>query len=503
MVTVYVVDIHQMYNYYFCMEKYDYEDVNQRLQDGKTLTSQFRNEVWIANQGLIFDVIAKELKKYKPKFLSDEQRDDLTQYIEEKFFDLIEKYDPTKGVPPNAFFREFLGYEIRNEIKKIAVENYSENVAFEDWNGSYEEDSSQKINYEEEKRLRDELGNEIERKIRTAKKTTIKEKLDLQILVYMEFLGAYGDGAKSFDQIKGIVEKKFPGQKIKTSEINKIISNFTSILYKDSKYRAIESSFMPERKIQSRDLALMNYIAEQNKKIGNLKQYPTRDDILHDDKMQQMFGCVDTINKSIKRLREIKHCQIEIKQQRKSGSHGGGGYWLRNPEETLSLSNQDLFTIGLLEHLIKLNGNTPLAKKFDSIKEKILEEAGAVSFEKTKDEPVSFMLTQKQIANLINPLSEEIFEGIFTATRNHLFLNFSYTGKEKKIDVHLKPYHLIFYDDEWFILGAEEDEFGNEKYSWFASKKIDCIYGRRDEKFIPNQDYNIDDFMPFSTNEVR
>ncbi len=495
------------------MENYDYEEINRRLQNGEPLTSQFRNEIWFANQGLIFDVVAKELRKYKSKFLSDEQRDDLTQYAGEKFFELIEKYDSTKGVPPNAFFREFLGYEIRNEIKKSAEENYYENAAFEDWNGGYEEDSSPKIDYEEEsfrgidyeeeKRLRNELGNEIERKIRTAKKTTIKEKLDLQILVYMEFLGAYGDGAKSFDQIKGIVEKKFPGQKIKSSEINKIISNFTSILYKDSKYRVIESSFMPDRKIQSRDLALMNYIAEQNKKIGNSKQYPTRDDILHDDKMQQMFGCVDTINKSIKRLREIKHCQIEIKQQRKSGSHGGGGYWLRNPEETLSLSNQDLFTIGLLEHLIKLNGNTPLAKKFDSIKEKILEEAGAVSFEKTKDEPVSFMLTQKQIANLINPLSEEIFEGIFTATRNHLFLDFSYSGKEKKLDVHLKPYHLIFYDDEWFILGAEEDDFGNEKYSWFASRKIDYIYGRKDEKFIPNQDFNIDDFMPLSMGKVR
>lgn len=484
------------------MEKYDYDEVNSRLQNGEPLTEEFQLKVWLANQGLIFDVIKKKLYK---RSISYEQMEELKQYAKEEFYQLIGKYDPKTGVPPNAYFRKKLGYKIQDEIRNLLNQNSSEKTGVEDWQGSYEDDSSEELDYEEKRRQNNELVKEIEGKIRAAKKTTIKEKLDLQILVYMEFLGAYDGVQKSFKQIKDIVEEQFPGQTIRNSEINRIISNFTSILYddKNSKYKSIEESFIPTRKIQSRDLALMNYIAEQNKKEGDPRQYPTRDDILQDDKMQQIFGCVDTINKSIKRLREIKHCQIEIKQQRKNGSHGGGGYWLRNPEETLSLSNQDLFIIGLIDNMIKLYGIIHLSKQFDSIKEKILEEAGAVSFEVTKNEPVSFMFTPSQIESLLNPVSEEVFESIFTATRNHLYLDFSYLEKDKITDVHLKPYHLIFYDNIWFLLGAEENDSGDEIFSWYSSRKIQNIYRKKKEKFVLNPKFNIDNYMPFSPDKVR
>lgn len=451
-------------------KKLSYTEVNRQLESGALKTKALLDQVYIANQGLIVDVIKKITEDYA---LSEDEKDDLRSAGQLALYNAAETYDfkNQKGAGFSTWaqriIKQGVGKEL-NRIKKQKKNEYSNNkkdkdLEFEDPNSDLEKDFLAK----EE---REEKAHKIEKLIREKTKGIKPKELDAKINIYLEYCG-YKDGiAKTVDDLSGFFGRK-------RSRIISIIRSCERILREDAELKENVKGRMAGETIKEKDLVLLQYIIKCNKE----DIYPNATLITAARETSPLFKSKYSIGDSIRRLKDVKGCRFELVGR-------GQGYKLLNEEAITSLTDEDLMAASIISLLLKEYSNTPFKKSFRAIWGKLREGQGVVAGDTPfQEEPVSLVTDPLPFIDM------KIFKKLYEATRSRRSITFEYNSAssgdlgERKAD----PYHIVCQKGSWYVLCYCPE---SEIYKWFSFSRFKKVNISK-KVYEVKEDFNLKDYF--------
>lgn len=442
----------------------NYGIYNEQLENGAEKTGWLEEKIIQANQGLIINQIQK---------LGVPSGDDVYEDLMLEGMLAVSKafknFDYTRGIKFSTLATKYVRNALISELKKIRA-------------GEGEETYFDDMAYDSSVDLESSFVSSEEREAESARIRKFlfsKKKTDFDVELYLETLGLIDGKCKSVNDLIKLTGKK-------RSAIVKKIRTCIRLCREEE----IRKNGKPEEEIKKlgmikeKDLALMQYIIEQNRKEGDAAQFPNWTDI-QKSYLSQYFSNRGAVSRSIEKLRDIRGCVISNKGVRQ-------GYCIENPESVdgkLNLTSDEYFTVSTISVLLSQYKNTPLEKTFNSVWEKVTENLDGVIMDER-------YMVNKSVSMVTDPLPEldkDVFNSIIKACRNKQTISFCYNSQSSGLSEtrEADPYHIVCNKGSWYMIAFCHKR---NKPLWFAFPRVSDVHILKTH-FEKDSAFNLENFF--------
>jgi predicted DNA-binding transcriptional regulator YafY len=188
-----------------------------------------------------------------------------------------------------------------------------------------------------------------------------------------------------------------------------------------------------------------------------------------------------TIQRDIEFMRDMYNAPIEYDYERKGYYYSEESFFIKS----VSLTEGELFSIAVFDHILNQYRNTPLEKDLRRIFEKIIQ-----SLPSNVSVASNFLTNQMSfIPDHAGKIDPHVFKVIFTALKTKCTIIFDYCplSKETYMKRTVDPYHAVAQKGNWYFIGLCHDkneprifafsrikERGACQKAFFYSRHVQC-----------------------------
>lgn len=222
-----------------------------------------------------------------------------------------------------------------------------------------------------------------------------------------------------------------------------------------------------------------------------IQRFIKMDSIFRSCKNNTMAELMQHFNLSRRQLfrdiNEMKEAyRAPIVYSRKTGYHYSDAMWFL---PAMTLSGQDIFTLGLATHLLEKYKNTPLYSHLQEIFEKLTQYIDKDNYTLTPSWLSSDITIATEPPRKLDPAKWEM---VVHCLQNRKVVQFKYKTPFSKVSTRkLQVWHLMQWAGDWYIIA---NDCTDEKIKIFALSRVEAIKELADTYSIPDN-FSIRDYI--------